>query len=385
MNVKSNIKKILFYTLTQRRNFIPILSIYFLTLNNTTATQIGIFTAIGYIASFLLEIPSGYISDNIGHKKTLIIAKIAMLLSTFFYIIANEFYIYTLGTIFQSISLALVSGTKESFMHETLTDLNREKDYSKIMGKIGANASIFSAILALLLPFLTKIDLILPIKIYLIVDIIGLIIATTLITPLSTEKITKENKIKIKTIIKKSYNIGLLPIAIFTGAIIGFATSLPPFRTPYLEELGLPLIYMGVSMALSRVIWFLVGNKIKLIEKIKLKNLMKFEIIFFPIMFILMSIFNNPYVVLTISAISVGYMWGRSSIFTGHILENHIFDKKYKASILSIKSQIEKIFNIIIAVVIGIIMNYSYKLGHLSAGIILFSILIPTYFFIKKK
>ena len=36
--------KFFIYLLSNRRNFIPLLSIYFLTLDNTTANQIGIFT-----------------------------------------------------------------------------------------------------------------------------------------------------------------------------------------------------------------------------------------------------------------------------------------------------------------------------------------------------
>ncbi len=57
--------KFIFYLLSQRRNFIPILSIYYLTLPDTTANQIGVFTALGYLFSFILEIPSGYISDRV--------------------------------------------------------------------------------------------------------------------------------------------------------------------------------------------------------------------------------------------------------------------------------------------------------------------------------
>lgn len=38
--------KFFLYLLSQRRNFIPILSIYYLTLPDTTANQIGIFTGL---------------------------------------------------------------------------------------------------------------------------------------------------------------------------------------------------------------------------------------------------------------------------------------------------------------------------------------------------
>jgi hypothetical protein len=38
--------KFFLYLISQRRNFIPILSIYYLMLPDTTANQIGVFTAL---------------------------------------------------------------------------------------------------------------------------------------------------------------------------------------------------------------------------------------------------------------------------------------------------------------------------------------------------
>ena len=78
--LESNIWKYFFYILTNRRHYITILSIYFLTLPNTTINQIGLYMGIGNLVAFLLEIPSGYFADRFGHKKTLILAKIRVFL-----------------------------------------------------------------------------------------------------------------------------------------------------------------------------------------------------------------------------------------------------------------------------------------------------------------
>lgn len=54
-NLKSNIWKLWIYQFTHRRAYIPLVSIYFLTLPNTTLQQIGLYTWIGAIAGFLLN------------------------------------------------------------------------------------------------------------------------------------------------------------------------------------------------------------------------------------------------------------------------------------------------------------------------------------------
>ncbi len=53
-----------------------------MTLPGATAAQIGAFMAIWYMVGFLFEIPSGYFSDRFGHKNTLIISKICIILSS---------------------------------------------------------------------------------------------------------------------------------------------------------------------------------------------------------------------------------------------------------------------------------------------------------------
>jgi hypothetical protein len=62
--VESNIWKYFLIQLTGRRNFVPILAIYFLTLPDARAHQIGLYTAIGYGAAMLMQIPSGFIADH---------------------------------------------------------------------------------------------------------------------------------------------------------------------------------------------------------------------------------------------------------------------------------------------------------------------------------
>ena len=81
-DINSNLWKYFVFILTSRRNYIPILSLYFLSLPNTAANQIGIYTGIAWLAGFFLEIPSGYLSDKFGHKKTLILAKFSIIIST---------------------------------------------------------------------------------------------------------------------------------------------------------------------------------------------------------------------------------------------------------------------------------------------------------------
>ena len=190
--LQSNIWKYFLFSLTWRRQFFPILAIYFLTLPNSTAQQIGFYSAVGAIVAFFLEIPSGYFADRFGHKKTLILAKVFLLLSTFFFVIANSFPYFVLGSMFLSLGFAFASGTNSAFMHETLSALKREKEYGKLMSKIGANVSLLSGLLMFLLPMLTAISIRLPLQVNLGFDIIGVFIAISFCNPRKKKSIYQQ-------------------------------------------------------------------------------------------------------------------------------------------------------------------------------------------------
>lgn len=383
MNLKRNLLYFFFFQLSQRRHFIPILSIYFLSLPNTTAQQIGFYTGIGYLASFLLEIPSSYFADVVGHKKTMVLAKVLMILSMLCFIFANGFILFVLGSIFLSASFAFTSGTDAAFMHNTLVAIRRGKDYTKVMSKNSANVSFISAILIILLPFTTKWNLVMPLKINLILDIVGLFAVIMLTSP-PKKKEVKEYESTFKTL-KSSINSRFIPIVLFTGLVGGFIAGDVGFRSPYLESLGYPIILLGLVMGISRFIWFGIGHYAHFLkDRVGVRRLLQLEIIFFPLMYLLIVLFNNPFLVGAVFSISIGYFWGRRRIIEHYILDNCVKNGRYKATILSTAHQIQTIYKIVVAFLIGFIMNISYKMGFAVLGITLFIALVILYLYAQK-
>lgn len=383
--LKANIWKYFLIILTNRRNYIPILAIYFLTLPNTTAQQIGLYIGIGWFAGFLLEIPSGYISDKWGHKKTLILAKFLMLASTLFFIFGNSLPYFILGSSFIALGFAFTSGTGGAFLHNTLVGLKREKNYGDISGKIRAKASLVSVGMILLLPLLTKISLVLPIKIYLIFDVIGILTAFSLYSPKIKYGAEDEEGEKIWLQLKRFRGTGFYVTSLFVGFIGGFIMALSPFKEPFVESLGFPIIFIGSIMAFSRVVWFIVGHNLKILKKIKIQRLLFYEIFFFSGLIILSSQLKNPYFIGLILAILIGYYHGRSSLIGEYYLNNFLINKRYKATMLSIKQQIGKLFESGIALLIGFVMAISFSLGFLVLGICMLLVLLVIYPSLKKQ
>lgn len=377
--LESNFWKFFIVLITERRNYITILSIYYLTLPNTQAFQVWIYTSWGYIASLILWIPMSYLADNIWHKKVIILSKIFLIISTFLIIIWDNFYYFFLASIFMSIWFA--ESILSAFIRDVLHELWRWREYKKIASKYKAYVSLLSVFIIIWLPFLTKIDIKLPFIITLFLDLIWFLVVLTLVSPKKEIKIEKPKK--IFHIIKENKWNWLYPILIFSSIIAGFTSADQAFRGPYLESLWYPIIYIWFVMWLSRFVWFLVWKYIHIIEKyISFKKMIFIEIFMFSGYYILSYFLDNPYLVWIIFSLIIGYSWWRNEIYNDYFFEN-LEDKKYKSTILSIKNFLRNILQIGLWIPIGFVMWYSYKIWFLTLWIILLISLSITYSFIK--
>ena len=236
----------------------------------------------------------------------------------------------------------------------------------------------------LMLPLLTKISLIMHLKIYLIFDVIGILTVFSLYTPKMKYGAEDEEGEKIWSQLKRFRGTGFYTVSLFTGVMGGFIIGITPFNEPFILSLGLPVIFIGSMMAFSRVIWFIVGHNIKILKKIKIQKLLFYEIFFSSGIIILISQLKNPYLIGLIMATLIGYNFGRSSLIGEYCLNNFLINKRYKATMISIKQQIKKLFEAGIALLIGFVMTISFSLGFLVVGVCLLIALLGIFPFLKK-
>jgi len=395
-NFKLNNLKFLLFSISFRRNFIPLLSIYFLTLPNTTINEIWIFTWIWFIATLLFEVPSWYISDIFWHKKSLIVSKIFQILSMICYILwyylvsPYNFYIFIIAATFQTIWFAFYSWTRSAFYHEMLEEAWKEKNFAKYEWKLWANTSLASVLLIFLLPFTVAYHILLPFIIWLFVDILWTFILISIPNPQIKIEV-KDNKIKKSFInlISEAYRGWLLNLSVFLWLISWFLLWVGAFRTPYLEWLWYPVVLIGWVMWFSRIVWYIVWHNIHKIEKhVSMKQHFFIEIFLFSMYFILIAYFNNPYLVWFIISVIIWYKWWRWSLIRSYIFKDYIKDKRYKATFLSMSSMLNSVFWTIISFTLWYSISlYWYKLNYHYLWIILFVLLSISYYFafIKKR
>jgi MFS family permease len=257
-------------------------------------------------------------------------------------------------------------------MHETLTALGREKEYSTIMGKISSIGFGVPIILTILIPFFVEISYKIPFLVMGVVDIIGLIAVLSLTRPpVTAEHIEEIQTSNFKMVMKEAYSLNYFTIAIFSGILSAFLLGTAAFRAPYQVYLGVPVIWFGVFIGLGRALAsFMLIYSGKMEKYFTLASFYRFQYLIHVLIIALVGLFQNVFVVVFLLTLNSGIHWGLSKVDEGFQLRV-IGSSKFKATLLSTGAQIESLITALIGVFLGwLIQKYSYGLGFLYISLI---------------
>ncbi|OOR10000.1 hypothetical protein BW897_24905 [Bacillus cereus] len=114
---------------------------------NYNNTQINLFLAVFWLVSFLTEIPSGIIADSFGRKNTLIasciIRGIGLLL---LYIDWGNILLLVTGAVLTAIGESLKSGTVDSWMVDSIIEIDNNYKFEKVFSVGSVYGTFFSLI-----------------------------------------------------------------------------------------------------------------------------------------------------------------------------------------------------------------------------------------------
>ncbi len=93
-----------------------------------SAAEAILLYAVYDVATTVLEVPSGYASDRLGRKKTLLVSTLAPVLAMACFVLGDSFVVFALGQVLLGAGAAFASGTDSAFLFETLEAEHRPED-----------------------------------------------------------------------------------------------------------------------------------------------------------------------------------------------------------------------------------------------------------------
>lgn len=140
--VESNLWKLMAFNFLERfRPYFIVMVIYFEHVLGSYTAAMSLIT-VTVVSAVLFEIPTGYWSDKVGRRKTLIGCALAHFLSILFFCISAQWEFLLIACILDGLMLSLRSGCISALIYETLKESGRTKDYSHVFGKIQSGLHI---------------------------------------------------------------------------------------------------------------------------------------------------------------------------------------------------------------------------------------------------
>ena len=382
---RSNLWKIYLYKFLSDFWLIAPIMIPFYKANHLSTTQFFIVQS-AYMAGVLVfEIPSGFFSDVIGRKKTLILGAFFIPIGLGVYAFTSGFAGFIAAEVILSIGASMRSGTDSAFIYDTLLQLGEESQYPKSQGtadfytRLGTStSSIGGGLLALILirlPFYVNIG-----------SGVGLVILSLYLTEPQREKFSTENPFKdILKIVKYCItHAQIRSLMLYTSLLLSTGIIGVWSYYIYYEELGLSIGLNGVLFALFGLCsGFGARHSHDLEGKLGHKKALFLLLVIsaaFAALGLGKSLFLIPVIFLA------GFMWG----FSGPMLLNYLnrlTGSEIRATVLSVNSMAGNISFIILSPLFGAITDrYSLSAAYLAMAVyFLLAALLATFLLLKHR
>lgn len=243
----------------------PILIIFYLNFMGLTFSQYVFLDGLLCLLLTVFEVPSGYLADLFGRKKTLILSLSMVCLSMVILLSVKSFEGALIAIIIQGLFAPLGSGNVEAIYFETFKGCNREDELESIYSKQNAIMFVALTVMSVISGFLATINLAYPMIISILLLIFNIICYCILLkdNKLYVNK-DKKNNIPTIRIIKNSINdlknvrntttIFILSAVFFCSTRVAYT-----FYQPLFEAVKIDVKYFGIIFAGFNMIGFLVS------------------------------------------------------------------------------------------------------------------------------
>jgi len=216
--------------------------------NNMGMHEIFVLKSIYSIAMVAMEIPSGWLADVWGRKKSLILGSILGSVGFLIYSFSYDFWAFASAEIILGIGFSFISGSDSAMLYDSLKADNKTDKYLREEGRITSVGNFAEAIAGVAAGFLAAISLRTPFYFQFAVASIAIPAAFTMIEPQvhSREHIHSIGRLlkNIKASFVQDHN---LRIAILISSLTGTATlTFAWLVQPFFKAINLPIEMFGI-------------------------------------------------------------------------------------------------------------------------------------------
>lgn len=219
--------------------------------NGLSMSQVFLLKSVYSIAMVVTELPSGYLADRWGCRKTLLSGAILGTLGMVIYSLSSDFTSFMTAEIVLGIGFSFVSGADSAMLYDSLKAEGRELQYIKYEGRITSAGNFAEAFAGIAGGLLAAISIRTPYYFQIAVAAIAIPAAYLLKEPRHVLEKAHLKTSEIFSILKQTYQQPEMRGAILISSFTGAATlTYAWFVQPYFIEAEIPVSVFGILWTL---------------------------------------------------------------------------------------------------------------------------------------
>ena len=336
-------------------------------------TQIMLIQSVFALTMIICEIPTGYISDSLGRRKTLITGSLFITLGYLIYSLSWDFYHFMLAEAVFAMGSSLCSGTDSALIFDSLKVSGKESQYLRTEGKAEFFSRSGTMAASILGGILAAYYMRLPFYVSVATSLIMTTIALYLFEPSrkTTPKIEEAYRNIVRVVRESLEHKEILAVMMLSSSIMSTCLISIWGYLALLNSYHANVAVFGIFFALFQLS-SAIGARYSHYIKDTLGDKRSFYLLLgIPSCFLLLLL---PFKALLLIAFVNSAVWGFSTPF---LLEkiNILIESDRRATVLSTSSMISRILFILVSPLFGVISDLlSINLAFIVlAGLVLLS------------
>lgn len=390
--LQQNFKHIFWIEALKQVKLLNVVMALFYVHRGLELSHIFILSIIWGVTNLLSELPSSYLADKWGRKKTIILGTIFQLSYWVVYFFADSFLLFGIGTIFLSLGFSMFSGTNEALLYDSKKELGEEDDSLKSLTKFHSAKRIFKiftpTIAVLLASSLGESQFQLLIGLDIFATAITLFIACTL-TEANHKQDVQDSDAHIlrdaMTLVKTEKDL----LKTIVNRLVPFISTVMVwhyYSVFFVEELHISLLALGIGYSTIHAGIYLVQrfatHNLKRTPGSSIRRMNLVNIFLFSLFIVLYFLQVHVFMIYAVYILIMIVVNWREPLFS------ELFNKKSRsfnrATTLSLTSFFKGLLDIPIMLFAGLLIGYSYIYPYVFA-VILCSLAFFFFRIDKKK
>jgi MFS family permease len=117
--------------------FAPV-SLLLRTSRGVSLSQFFLLQALLSVMVFVLEIPTGMVTDRIGYKKGILLSQIVLFLARAIFLVADHMVYFVIEAVLEAFASCFMSGTGEAYLYERCKETGDEDSFMEESAKVNA-------------------------------------------------------------------------------------------------------------------------------------------------------------------------------------------------------------------------------------------------------